>query len=809
MKSTIIQATTCALALLVTACSTTKGVPDGDRLFTGIKVISYDDDSLNHALPIAEDHLESTMEEVEAALATKPNGSLFGSSSLRSPIQTRLWIWNTFHDKKSGFARWMVRSFGSQPVLMSQVNPELRARVAESVLNSHGYTQATVSYKELEQKNPKKGKLSYDVQPGPLMTLDSIEYVGFPHRADSLIRAARGDTYLHRGDAFTVSSLDQERLRLSTLLRNQGYYYFQPSYISYLADTLQVRQKAQLRVTLADSLPDAITRQWVIGRVGINLKRSFMEQPTDSFIGRRFSVTWNGKRPILRPRVILGGMRLRPGSPYSYDRYQRTVSNINQMGLFSMVDYSFKPRFADGHDSLHLADNIPDTLDMTMNCVLDKPYDFYIEGSFTNRTIGRYGPQLKMGLTRRNAFRGGEKLDINIHGSYEWQGKTRGTGMNNYEYGADLSVEFPRLIAPFFGGNNPRMTEERLRRARQAGGKMPNIIVARTTLAKASYNIIHRPGYYKMQVMGGEWTYRWRTTRAGSHEFSPLTVKYQYLSDYTDGFVELLINNPYLATTMSDHFIPQMRYTYTYTSPARLQNPIRWETTLSEAGNLTSLFFMAKGWGWNDKEKKMFRTPYAQFVKIETDFTKTWRISSWANVVAHLNGGYIHSYGNSNDAPFSEMFYIGGANSVRALAVHGAGPGASTAWTDKQAAYLMANGNLKLQGNLEWRQKLVGGLWGAVFLDAGNVWMQEWNTDGFTEKEMELVDQMRFHFSDFWKRLAIGTGIGLRYDLDFLVLRLDWGVGLHMPYDTSKSGFYNIESFKESHTLHFAIGYPF
>ncbi len=798
------------LALLVASCSTTKGVPDGDKLFTGIKVISYDDDSLNQALPIAHDHLEQTMVEVEAALATKPNGSLFGSSSLRSPLQTRLWVWNTFHDKQSGFARWMTRSFGSQPVLMSQVNPALRSRVAESVLNSHGYTQAVVTYKELGQKNAKKGKLSYDVQPGPLMTLDSVEYVGFPAGADSLIRASLADTYLHPGDAFTVSSLDMERQRLSTLLRNRGYYYFQPSYISYLADTVQHRQKALLRVTMADSLPDAITRRWVIGRVGINLRRNFMEQPTDSFSGRRFSVTWNGKRPVLRPRVILGGMRLRPGSLYSYDRYQRTVANINQMGLFSMVDYTFTPRLAVGHDSLHTAaDNIPDTLDMTMSCVLDKPYDFYVEGSFTNRTIGRYGPQLKMGLTRRNAFHGGEKLDINIHGSYEWHGKTRGTGMNNYEYGADLSVEFPRLIAPFFGGNSPRMTEERIRQARLRGSKMPNIIVSRTTLAKASYNIIRRPGYYKMQVVGGEWTYRWRTTRAGGHEFSPLTVKYQFLSDYTAAFENLLADNVYLATTMKDHFIPQMRYTYTYTSPVRLLNPIRWETTLSEAGNLTSLYFMAKGWKWNDKNKKMFRTPYAQFVKIETDFTKTWRLGQGTNLVAHLNGGYIHSYGNSTDAPFSEMFYIGGANSVRALPIHGAGPGASSAQTDKQEAYLFANGNLKLQGNLEWRQKLVGGLWGAVFLDAGNVWMLEFDTEHFDDNDMAELDRRKFHFNDFWKRLAIGTGIGLRYDLDFLVLRLDWGVGLHMPYDTQKAGFYNIESFKDSHTLHFAIGYPF
>ena len=785
--------------VLLASCSTTRGIPEGDQLYVGQKGTVYINDSLNAQLPVAESHFESTREEVEAALATRPNGALFGSSRLRSPLQVGLWVWNAFHASDKPFSKWIVRSFGSEPVLMSNVNPTLRAKVAESVLRSHGYTQGKVSFEEMPMKNPKKGKLAYTVQTGPLMTLYNIEYHGFPKGMDSLVIKSRGESPLQVGEPFSVASLDQERQRISNLLRNRGYYYFQPSYVSFLADTVRAPHRSDLRVILADSLPQNVTKRWSIGNISMNIRRSFMEQPTDSFVGRRFKVAWAGKRPVLRPRVVLGAMRLRPGQTYSYDRYQRSASNVNQMGLFSMVDYQFTPRQGQ------------DTLDLSMNCVLDKPYDFYIETSFKNRTIGRYGPQLRMGLTRRNAFHGGEKLDINVHGSYEWQGKTRGTSMDSYEYGIDGSVEFPRLIAPFFGGNNPRMTEEKMRRARLAGGKMPNIIISRTTLAKASTNIIRRPGYYKMHVVGGEWTYRWKTLRAGSHEFSPLTVKYQYMNEYTDKFEDILSANPYLAVTMSDHFIPQMRYTYLYTSNRRMLSPIRWETTVSEAGNVTSLFFLARGKGWNDREKELFKTPYSQFFKIETDLTKTWRLNAWSNLVGHVGAGYIHCYGNSTEAPFSEMFYIGGANSVRALPVRGAGPGASAYWGNQQYAFLMANGEIKVQANLEWRQRLFGGLWAAVFLDAGNVWKRNGDTfgDNLKEEEAAAVDDMTFHFDTFWRQLAIGTGVGLRYDLDFLVLRLDWGVGLHMPYDTGRSGFYNIDSFKDSHTLHFAIGYPF
>ena len=780
---------TALLTALLTACSTTSGVPDGDRLFTGLKEIVYEDDPANQAEPVAEAHLESTMEEVEAALATQPNGAIFGSSYYRSPVQFGLRTWNAFHNSKSGIGKWLTKNFGSPPVLMSQVNPTLRAKVAESVLHSHGYMHGSVTSQEVLQKNPKKGKLNYYVNAGRLTTLDSISYTGFPAVADSLIRKSQADSYLQRGNAFTVASLDQERQRIATLLRNHGYYFFQPTYISYLADTIQTPAKAQLRVALADSLPAQVTSRWTIGRIAMNIRRSYMEQPTDSFVGRRFTVTWNGKKPILRPRVIMGNMRLRPGQQFSYDRYQRTVSNINQMGLFSMVNYRFTPR------------TDCDTLDLSMICTMDKPYDFYVETSFVNRTIGRYGPQAKIGLTRRNAFRGGEKLDINVHGSYEWQGRTSGTSMNSYEYGADLSIEFPRLVAPFFGGNNPRVTEERFRQARLQGGKLPNIITARSTKATLNLNIVQRPGFYKMNVVGAEWTYRWKTLRAGSHEFSPLTMKYQFMNDYTEAFQKILDENLYLLTTMTDHFIPQMRYTYVYTSPKRLQNPIRWETTISEAGNLTSLYFLARGRKWNEKNKEMFKTAYSQFVKLETDFTKTWRQSARSNIVAHVNAGIIYSYGNSDATPFSEMFYIGGANSVRALPVHGAGPGGVfLSNATSQERYLVANGDLKLLANLEWRQRVMGGLWAAVFLDAGNVWMH----DDYME-----IAEFKFKLKDFWKQMAVGTGIGLRYDLDFLVLRLDWGVGLHLPYDTGKSGFYNIDSFKDNNTLHFAIGYPF
>lgn len=390
-----------------------------------------------------------------------------------------------------------------------------------------------------------------------------------------------------------------------------------------------------------------------------------------------------------------------------------------------------------------------------------------------------------------------EKIDINVHGSYEWA-TSGGSSMNNYEYGLDASIEFPRIIAPFFGGNRVRRDSNGRRIRRRRFYSTP------ITLAKVSTNIIYRPSYYKMHVVSGEWTYRWQSSAQSRHEFSPLTLKYQFMNSHTAAFDSIQKVNPYLRVSMQDYFIPQMRYTYLYNSPAGTLNPIRWETTIAESGNITSLGMMIAGKKWNEKDKKLFKNPYSQFLKIETDFTKTWTLSSHSQLVGHVNAGAIWSYGNSDWIPNSELFYVGGANSIRAFSVRGIGPGSFAGFSDNAMSYIFQNGDLKLVGNLEYRHRLFGSLQGAVFIDAGNVW----NIRERSDVDGKILSE-KFQLKNFFREIAVGTGIGLRYDLDFLVLRLDWGIGLHVPYETGKSGFFNTDGFKKNQTLHFAIGYPF
>ena len=777
------------LMVAVAACSTTSALPDGEKLFIGLKPTQYTNYEKN-------DHFAQTKEEMDVVLATKPNGSLFGSSSIRSPLPIGLWIWNAFSRDSTGFSRWMVKAFGKQPVLMSKVNPQLHALVGENTLKKRGYFDGKVDFEIIDQKHPKKQKVAYSVDLGRLWTLDSISYHNFPASTDSLMEANFDDTYLHRGDPFDVAALENERQRIAQLFRDNGYYFYEKNYSSFLADTLANRGKVRLQLHVANNLDKRALRQWKIGKVDISLRNRMGEQ-LDSVRHLRhyknFSLYYNGKRPPIRMAAFLNGMKLRSGQLYNQSTVQESLKKLSATGLFTRTNFTFTPR--DTTDSCR-------TLDLKLDCTFDKPYDFYVEAYAKGKTSGKLGPEIIVGLTRRNAFRGGELLNVNVHGSYEWQtghsAEGSKTKLNSYSYGAEVSLTFPRIFNPL------RMSlRKRIARARKKGKTVSRRRVryfdTPTTTIKASTNVVNRPEYFKRHAVTGELRYNWRTSEQSSFEFSPLTLTYEYNTNVTDKYIDLLIEHPYLATTMNNRFIPKMSFSYSYHSPANYRNPISWWTTVSESANLLSLGYMVAGRKWSEHGKEMFKNPYAQFLKIETNLTKIWSIGEKSTLAAHVGGGVIWSYGNSTFSPYSEQFYVGGANSIRAFNARAIGPGKYKS-ENKTWSYVEQVGDVKFQANLEYRPHLVGSLYGAVFLDVGNVWL----LDNYMEQ-----DDTSFKFGDMFKQMAVGTGIGLRYDVGFFILRLDWGIGLHVPYETGRSGFYNIRHFKDAQALHLAIGLPF
>lgn len=758
----------CTVCLLV-SCSTTRHLPEDETLYTGIRRIEYVNDS-------ALLRSEAARSEVEAALAYPPNNAVFGSSSIRFPIPFGLWVYNAFVEKQKGIGKWIFNTFAAEPVYLSLVNPDVRSKVAANLLHDYGFFQGKVTHEIVPQRNPRKAKVAYRVEPGPLYMLDSVEYRRFPFVADTLIRSAWGDRLLRTPSPFSVVELEKERTRLATLFRNNGYYYYRNNYITFRADTIQRPGKVWLQIQPENGLPPQVNRQWYIGDMTVNLRKNNSYRLTDSLQIRHLLIAYSGKKPPLRPGVLFHNFRFRHGQLYSQELQRLSQENMARMGIFSSVDFRFVPR-----DTTALCD----TLDLVVSATFDKPLDVELEMNATSKSNDQIGPGLSLGLSKKNVFRGGETFSVKLDASYEWQTGNAATGkssaVNSWELGLSTSLTYPRLMFP---GLNTR----RFRFPAQ-------------TEFKLYANQLNRAGYFRLLSFGGNATYTFQPTPTSRHIFTPFRLTFNMLQSHTAKFDSIMEQNRALAISFRDQYIPAMSYTYTFddASITSRRHHTWWSTTITSAGNLTSLASALGGHPFDKRDKSLFGNPFAQFLKLTTELRNLFKVGARSHVATRLMGGIVFPYGNSQYAPYSEQFYIGGANSIRAFTARTIGPG-SYRPEQNVYAYLDETGDIKLEANVEFRFPLLGNLYGATFLDAGNVWLLR-SQDDRPGGQLTL--------RDFWKDIALGTGVGVRYDLEFLVLRLDLGVALHLPYETGKSGYYNIPSFKDGLGLHLAVGYPF
>ncbi|MCQ2293819.1 MAG: BamA/TamA family outer membrane protein [Bacteroidaceae bacterium] len=719
-----------------------------------------------------EKQFEAVQTEVDAVLACEPNGALFGSSSLTNPMQLGLRIYNKYHDSSSRFGKWMLKRFGSEPVLISTVSPQTRAKVATNQLHNFGFFRATTDFEVLPQKNPQKARVAYHIQTGPLYLIDSLRYASFTPHIDSLLRTTRRQRLLKKGTAFSAANLVNERTRIENLLRENGYYNFTASAIRYEADTINHPLFVSLRVlpaidsTAVRGTTSDVMRPWKMGHTYITLYDN-TNTILDTLLERRtFHYAFHGPKPPVKPAMWLRAILHRRGQPYRLSDQTATLEKLSAMGILSQINLDYMPASPD--DSC-------DVLDTYVTATMDRLYESAFEMNATLKSNHQFGPGLSYELAKKNAFRAGEKVSWKIFGQYEWHlGGGGGSELNSYELGSELALTFPRFL----------LYPQRRQR------------FAATTRFALDVDWKNRSGFFNMIQSSIGVTYSWSRHRM-QHDLVPFDFEFNRLLSTTTAFDSITQANPALYVSMRDQFIPSMSYGVTYTGRSQ-KNPLWLQAYVKQAGNITGGIFAACGKGWNSTDKKVLGSPFAQFLKITAEAHKTWTLSQRFSLASRLFCGTVYTYGNSSAAPYTELFYAGGANSVRGFAARSIGPGGYRSPV-RRYAYIDQTGDFKLEGNLEFRAQLLGNLHGAVFLDAGNVWLLH---------DDPLRPDSRLTASNL-KRIALGTGVGLRYDLTFLVLRVDFGIGLHAPYDTPRSGFYNIERFRDGYALHFAIGYPF
>ncbi|MDR3194474.1 MAG: BamA/TamA family outer membrane protein [Tannerella sp.] len=760
----------CGLFMLLAACSTTKHLPPDERLYTGIKKIEVTDEDYSDAG-------DDAMSEIEAALACPPNNALFGSSQVRVPFPFGLWMYSAFVDRPGKIGRWMFNRFAARPVLLSAVNPELRTSIARNLLREYGYFNGAASCEILPQAGDSlKVKVLYRLTMNAPYTYDSVEYRRMQHRADTLLKLSDDDRLLHKGDPFNVVRLEEERRRIATLMRNNGYYYFRPDYITYMADSTLAPQKVTLRVGLAQDASPMALRPWKTGNITVHIRGYYNEPPTDSVRYKDMTVYYRNKLPV-RLHELYSRFKFKPGDLYSQTGQAQTLEALNRLAVFRYTDMQYVPQ----SDSRRC-----DTLNVQVNVSCDLPLNGETEVNFTANSNRRIGPGAVFSLTKNNLFGRGESLGLSLNGAYEWltgAGRKEANSLtDNYEYGVTGTFAFPRVLLPGFFKreyNIPASTKYQL-----------------------YANRLNRAEFFSILSFGGSATYDFVPNPIRRHSFTPFRLSFNRLERTTGRFDSIAGENRALFQSLRNQFIPAVSYTYTLdNAPVRKERHMTWwQLSVTESGNLLSSACALAGKRF-DEPKKVLANSFSQFLKLTSELRYNHVLNRNHRLVGRIAGGVIYSYGNSTVSPYSEQFYVGGANSIRAFTIRSIGPGRVRPDRENRLANLDHTGDLKLEGNLEYRFRLVGDLEGALFLDAGNVWLlRDDGDDGRTGGKLE--------WRHFLNDIAAGTGAGIRYNLNVLVVRLDAGIALHVPYDTGKRGYFN-KTRDDGFGFHIAVGYPF
>ena len=804
MKQQLHILTAIVMLLLMAACSTTSRLPDDEFLYTGIKSIDVDDAKGTDAEVVA-------MTEVEAALSYAPNNSLFGSSTMRFPLPIGLWAYNALEGQElKGIKKWFFNTVAATPRTITSAAPGTRSKIATNILQNYGYFQGNVDYRLItDKKDPRKQKIAYDVHLGNAYVFDSIRYA-FKNVQDSIVNATQAESFVHKGKQFSVVDLQNEKTRLTNEFHNNGFYFYRPDYIEYYADSINSPGKVKLLVSPSLSTPEKANRQWKFGRVSAFIRNSTTRTSSsanrsattanqgagterssnairglaydDTITYRRLTLAYQGKTIPVKSRIMFRNFRFWTGRQYNEAKVTQTLTELRNMNVFSNVQFTFTP-----HDTTDTCSVLDVRLDATMEKKISAELDF----SFSQRSNAQIGPDASITFSKLNAFHNSETLALTLFGSYYWQTKGRSkdkiNNLDTYEWGTEISLSYPWLAMPGF-----------LKR---------RFTFPTSTKFGASFLRTNIAGIARMNQFSLYADYNFQTSRFVKHTFTPLKIEMTDLRELKIDTINghLQHEQYYYPMIGSEGIEPSIQYQFTYdNSPDESRSvSTHFSATIKEAGNIVNGVSAICGNDYSRMDKKVFGLKYFQFIKAQVELRNQFRIMPKVSIATRLLIGVLKPYGNSESAPITELFYSGGANSVRGFAARSFGPGARVYQSGQ--VYFYRAGESRFEANAELRFPLFGDLNGALFVDAGNVWYLPWE-DG----DSDFPDNGIFRLRTFFKELALGTGFGFRYDLQFLVLRLDFGIGIHAPYDTGKKGYYNIRRFfKDGTTINFAVGYPF
>lgn len=768
LKISLYYLVTGAFLCMIGACSNTKYLAPGQSLYIGSKV-KVDGPKLKRK------QKKNLQDELQGLTRPKPNSSILG-------LRIKLFAYNIAGNpkKKRSPRAWLKNKFGEPPVLLRDVNVDKNVQILDNHMENRGYFQVDVTGDTVVKK--RRATAVYKVRTNNQYTINKVIYPADTSRLTLAIAKTADKSLLKPGDPFNLDVIKAEHTRIDGYLKENGFYYFNPDFLITKADSTIGNNQVNMYIDIESRTPAEGKRAYTIKDVFIYTQYSLNAPGSDT--SKRNAAFYKGyyvidRRNLYKPRMFEQAMQFDPGDKYNRTDHNLSLNRLITLGLFKFVKNRFEDISADSSrlNAYYYLTPLPR---QTLRLELTGTTSDYSDGS-----------QLTLSWRNRNFFKGGELFTVRAIGEFQVQYQYK--GYNSYTAGLEAELNYPRYLIPFVKINT-------------RSGFVPktNILVA--------YEALIRNKLYTLNSFRGNFGYSWKESPQKEHQFNPISINYVQPWKVTQVYLDSIAGNITLQRAIERQFIIGSTYNYNYNrlvSGAPV-NGLYFNGNLDLSGNVAGLVT-----GANSKtgdSVKIFGSLFSQYIKAEGDFRYYRKMGENMVLANRVIAGFGYPYGNSNNRqlPFVKQFFVGGNNSIRAFRSRALGPGTypppQRDTTKKRTFIPEQTGDIKLEFNTELRRKLFSIVHGAIFLDAGNIWLYNEDTNKvgakFTKK--------------FINELAVGTGVGLRVDASILVLRLDLAFPLRKPYlpdgnrwviDQIK--FTDPKWRKENLVFNLAIGYPF
>ena len=752
------------LVLFAASCSNTKFLPEGELLYIGATVKVEGKEISNKEKKALKTALKST-------LRPKPNSSFLG-------LRPKLFIYNLAGTpkKEKGWRYWLKTKVGEPPVLFSQVDLEYSKSVLQNFAENSGYFNTKTEADST--RHGKKATAEYIVKPLKRYKIREVKFPTDSSVISSAVRRTSSRSLLKKDNGYSLDIIKEERVRIDARLKEKGFFYFNPDYIKVQVDSTVADHQVDLIVKVKDETPKLAETPFKINKIIVYPNYSIGSdslKPDYNSIKKYNDFTIIDPDNLFKPRIFDRALYFKKEDLYNRTNHNLSLNRLVNLGTFKFVKNQFKP-----------SDTLGNYLDAYYYLTPLPKKSLRLEVLAKTNSANYTGTELNINWSNRNTFRGAELLTISAFGGVEVQVSGQNNGFNVYRVGTEANLVWPRFVSPL--------------KLRSSSGFVPK------TKATLGYEFQNRTKLYSLQTFKGSFGYLWKASEKKEHLLNVTEITYASPQNITPLYQEQILANPSLSKVIEKQLIfgPTYSYTYTNTVEKRRKNTFYYKGSLDLAGNITGL-----ATGANIKKGdtiKLFNVPFSQFIKVENDFRHYLKLGPDSQLASRIIVGAGFAYGNSNELPFIKQFFIGGTNSLRAFRARSIGPGTYDGNATASSFLADQSGDLKLEFNTEYRAKIYGLVKGALFLDAGNIWLLKDNP----EKPGAQFSK------NFMNELAVGAGAGLRFDFSFLILRTDLAFPIRKPYlpDGQRwvldqinfgSGMWR----KENLVFNLAIGYPF